>query len=75
MTTKTYKRRKDDLKWNLTPSWMDKLMIVLRYFIITTPFIIASIMMFYRPATIWDNWLFTCVYLLALNNIIFTTDK
>ena len=75
MATKTYRRRKDDTRWKLTPSWMDKVMVICKWMIITTPFIIASIMMFYRPTTIWDNWLLTCVYLLSLNNLLWSTEK
>ena len=72
-----YGRRKDDneMRISLFPKWVDLMMIVCKYIIIFTPFLIASIMMFFRPESIYDNWLLTCVYLLSLNNLLWSTEK
>ena len=72
-----YGRRKEDneMRISLFPKWVDLMMIVCKYIIIFTPFLIASIMMFFRPESIYDNWLLTCVYLLSLNNLIWSTEK
>ena len=72
-----YGRRKEDneMKISLFPKWVDIMMIISKYMIIFTPFIIASIMMFFRPESIYDNWLLTCVYLLSLNNLLWSTEK
>ena len=72
-----YGRRKDDneMKISLFPKWIDMMMVISKYMIIFTPFIIASIMMFFRPESVYDNWLLTCVYLLSLNNLLWSTEK
>ncbi len=72
-----YGRRKDDneMKISLFPKWVDMMMVISKYMIIFTPFIIASIMMFFRPESVYDNWLLTCVYLLSLNNLLWSTEK
>ena len=77
MMRANYGRRKDDneMKISLFPKWVDIMMIISKYMIIFTPFIIASIMMFFRPESIYDNWLLTCVYLLSLNNLLWSTEK
>ena len=72
-----YGRRKEDseMRISLFPKWVDMMMVISKYMIIFTPFIIASIMMFFRPESIYDNWLLTCVYLLSLNNLLWSTEK
>ena len=64
------------IKIDMMPKWVNIVMIICKWFIHTMPFIIVSVMFFFKSdMSLWDNWLLTCVYLLSLANIINMTDK
>ena len=76
MANKTYKRRHNDVKISILPVWIDKAMIICKWFILFTPFIMVSIMtMLHSYEYAWDNWLVTCIYLLSLGNLIHYLDN
>jgi hypothetical protein len=76
MANKTYKRRRNDVKIDMFPRWLDVTMIICKWFILLTPFVMASVMtMFHSYESAWDNWLVTCVYLLSLSNLIHYLDN
>ena len=58
------------------PKWMKLSLMVCKLFICIMPFIITSIMFFFKTEmSLWDNWLLTCVYLLSLSNVINCLDN
>ena len=60
----------------MIPRWMNITMIICKWFISTTPFIVCSIMFFFQSEmSLWDNFLLTSVYLLSLSNIINCLDN
>ncbi len=72
----SYKRRHDDIKISMFPKWLDMTMIVCKWLILFTPFVMVSVMtLFHSYEYAWDNWLVTCVYLLSLGNLISIIDK
>ena len=56
--------------------WIKLSLMVCKWFICIMPFIITSIMFFFKTEmSLWDNWLLTCVYLLSLSNVINCLDN
>ena len=71
-----WKRRRDDVKISMVPDWMNIVMIVCKWFICVMPFVICSLLMFFKSEmSLWDNMLLTCVYLLSLSNVINCLDN
>jgi hypothetical protein len=67
--------KQNGIKIDIMPKWMNITMLICRWIIATTPFVIASVMMFFKPETLFDNWMLTCLYLLTLNNLIWFVEK
>ena len=73
--TKTYSRRREDKKWNLMPSWMDKVMTICKYFLYVMPFICISVAMWLEPSVTSLNYVITAVWCLSLLKLIEMVDK
>jgi len=74
MTNKN--RRREDRKWNLMPSWMDKVMIVCKGFLYTIPFICCCIAMWLEGTALSQSYILTSVYCLSLLKLIdYANDK
>ena len=69
------RRKEDDIKFNLIPNWMDKLMTVCKYFLYTIPFICCSIAMFFEGTNLSNSYMLTAVYCLSLLNLMRLTEK
>ena len=67
-------RRKEDKKWNLFPSWVDKLMMVCKYFLYVMPLICISIAMWLEPSALSLSYVITAVWCLSLLKLIELTD-
>ena len=71
-----YGRRKEDaIKFNLIPTWMDKLMTICKYFLYTVPFLCCSIAMFFEGTNLGNSYMLTAVYCLSLLNLMRLTEK
>ena len=65
-------------KWNVSmmPRWMDVLMIVLKWFMITLPFVICSVKVIVNPEMpISESWLWVCIHCMACWNLIRWADN
>ena len=69
------RRKEDDIKFNLIPTWMDKLMTVCKYFLYTVPFVCCSIAMFFEGTNLGSSYMLTAVYCLSLLNLMRLTEK
>jgi hypothetical protein len=66
----------ESFKIQMIPDWVNTMIIICKWFISTTPFIVCSIMFFFQSEmSLWDNFLLTSVYLLSLSNIINCLDN
>ena len=65
-------------KWNdvdMMPMWMKISMMICKWLICVMPFVICSLLMFFKSEmSLWDNMLLTCVYLLSLSSVINMVD-
>ena len=68
------RRKEDDIKFNLIPNWMDKLMKVCKYFLYIVPFICCSIAMLVEGTPTSQSYMLTAVYCLSLLKLIDLTD-
>ena len=65
-------------KWNdvgLMPRWMSLSLMVLKWMMVMLPFVICSIMMFVTEMSMTENWMWTCIYIMSLMNIIRMADE
>ena len=65
-------------KWNdvdMMPRWMNLSMMVLKWMMVMLQFVICSIMMFVTEMSMTENWMWTCIYMMSLMNIIKMTDE
>jgi len=62
-------------EWDLAPRWMMVSLYVLKWMMVMMPFVICSIMMFVTEMSSTENWMWTCVYIMSLMNIINMADK
>ena len=67
-------RRKQDKQWSITPTWVDKLMVVFKYAIHLTPILCCIIATWVDPS-LYTKWMMTAVYTLSLSLIIQLTEK
>ena len=68
-------RRKQDKRWNLTPTWVDKLMTVCKWWLYTMPIICVSIAMWLEPTAISQSYIITAVWCLSLLKLTEVLDK
>ena len=68
------RRKEDDIKFNLIPNWMDKIMKVCKYFLYIVPFLCCSIAMFLEGTPTSQSYILTAVYCLSLLKLIDLTD-
>ena len=62
-------------EWDLAPRWMSISLIVLKWMMVMMPFAICSVMMFVTEMSMTENYMWTCIYIMSLMNIINMTDK
>ena len=65
-------------KWNdvnMMPIWMTLSMMILKWMMVMLPFVICSIMMFVTEMSMSENWMWTCIYIMSLMNIIRMADE
>ena len=65
-------------KWNVSmvPRWMDVLMIVLKWFMVTLPFVVCSVQVIVNPEMpTSESWLWVCIHCMACWNLIRWTDN
>ena len=65
-------------KWNdvdMMPRWMTLSLMVLKWMMVMLPFVICSIMMFVTEMSMTENWMWTCIYMMSLMNIIRMADE
>ena len=63
-------RRKHDRQWNMTPTWLDKVMSVFKYIIYLTPICCCIIATWSGD----DRWIITAVHTLSLSILIQLTN-
>ena len=60
---------------SMMPRWMTLSMVVLKWMMVMLPFVICSIMLFVTEMNTNQEWMWTCVYIMSLMNIINMADK
>ena len=63
-------RRKHDRQWDMTPTWLDKVMSVFKYIIYLTPICCCIIATWSGD----DRWIITAVHTLSLSILIQLTN-
>jgi hypothetical protein len=69
------KPNQETREWDMIPRWMNISLIVLKWMMVMIPFIICSTMMFVTEMNMNQEWMWTCIYIMSLMNIINMTDK
>tara|TARA_B100001778_G_scaffold169733_1_gene139502 strand:+ start:239 stop:466 length:228 start_codon:yes stop_codon:yes gene_type:complete len=72
---KKYNRRYNDVKINMIPEWMDKIMTVCRYFLFIVPFLSSTIAMWLEPSVLSQSYVLTAVWCLSLLKLIEMTEE
>ena len=67
-------------KWNndgisMMPRWMTLSMMVLKWMMVMLPFVICSIMLFVTEMNTNQEWMWTCIYIMSLTQIIKIADE
>ena len=67
-------------KWNnqgisMMPRWMNVSLIVLKWMMVMIPFVICSIMLFVTEMNTNQEWMWTCIYIMSLTQIIKMADE
>ena len=67
-------------RWNdngisMIPRWMSLSMMVLKWMMVMLPFVICSIMMFVTEMNTNQEWMWTCIYIMSLTQIIKMADE
>ena len=65
---KRYNRRREDVQWNMSTSWMDRMMSVFKVFIYVMPIVSCAIAMLVVDGnpSLANDWMMTAVFCLAL---------
>tara|TARA_B100001094_G_scaffold287516_1_gene303127 strand:- start:1372 stop:1599 length:228 start_codon:yes stop_codon:yes gene_type:complete len=71
---KKYSRRYNDVKINIIPEWMDKVMTICKYFLFIVPFLSSTIAMWLEPSILSQSYVLTAVWCLSLLKLIEMTD-
>jgi hypothetical protein len=66
-------RRKYDRQWDMTPTWLDKVMSVFKYIIYLTP-ICCCIIATWSDPSLYNKWMMTAVNCLSLSILIQLTN-
>ena len=66
-------RRKHDRQWDMTPTWLDKVMSVFKYIIYLTPICCCIIATWVHPS-LYTKWMMTAVHTLSLSILIHLTN-
>jgi len=64
-------------KWNsdiMAPRWMVASLMILKWMMVMLPFIICSVVMFVTEMSTTQEWMWTCIYIMSLTNIIKMAD-
>jgi len=72
--SKNQYRRKQDRRWKLTPTWVDKLMTVCKWWLYTMPLICVSIAMWLEPSVLSQSYVITSVWCLSILKLIDVLD-
>ena len=67
--------KNEGIKIDMMPKWMNVSMMILRWMMVMIPFVICSVMMFVTEMSSTENWMWTCIYIMSLMNIIKMTDE
>ena len=67
-------RRKHDRQWDMTPTWLDKVMSVFKYIIYLTP-ICCCIMATWGDPALYTKWMMTAVHTLSLSILVQLAEK
>jgi len=70
-----YRKPNQDVKIEMMPRWMNITLYVMKWMMTMLPFIICSIMMFVSEMSTTENWMWTCIYIMSLVNIIKMADE
>ena len=72
-----YGRRKQDKEMGISmlPQWIDKVLIVCKWFLCTMPFICCSIAMWVEGTTLSHSYVLTAVWCLSLLKLIEYVDN
>ena len=67
-------------RWNdngisMIPRWMSLSMMVLKWMMVMLPFVICSIMLFVTEMNTNQEWMWTCIYIMSLTQIIKMADE
>ena len=65
-------------KWNnvsMMPRWMTLSLMVLKWMMVMMPFVICSIMLFVSEMNTNQEWMWTCIYIMSLTQIIKMADE
>ena len=64
-------------KWtdvSMMPRWMTLSLMVLKWMMVMLPFVICSIMLFVSEMNTNQEWMWTCIYIMSLTQIIKMAD-
>ncbi len=64
-----------EMEISMIPRWMTISLIVLKWMMVMMPFVICSIMMFVTEMSTTENWMWTCIYIMSLTQIIKMADE
>ena len=72
-----YGRRKNDkeMQINMIPQWMDRVLIVCKWFLCTMPFACCSIAMWVEGTTLSHSYVLTAVWCLSILKLIEYVDN
>ena len=67
-------------RWNdngisMIPRWMSLSLMVLKWMMVMLPFVICSIMLFVTEMNTNQEWMWTCIYIMSLTQIIKMADE
>ena len=62
--------KNEGIKIDMMPKWMNVSMMVLKWMMVMLPFIICSIMLFVTEMNTNQEWMWTCIYIMSLVQII-----
>ena len=70
-----YRKPNQDVKIEMMPRWMTLSMTVLKWMMVMLPFVICSIMLFVTEMNTNQEWMWTCIYIMSLTQIIKMADE
>ena len=70
-----YRKPNQEMGISMIPRWMSVTMTICKWMMTMLPFIICSIMLFVTEMNTNQEWMWTCIYIMSLMNIIKMADE